>query len=258
MDRRPGDSRAAAPAAAPYVAADYLRQSPRRHERRNHLPPVAAGTRTGGVLYLHGGWQRLVDQLAAMPGVQVHPGESVTELPDVPAVIIAGGPTLAERLLERRFAVGPKAEVSCLDLGLRRAPDHDVVLGADAPMYFSNHSAVADVAPPGRFGASALQYLGPGDSPDAAAIREFVRHAGIRDDDIVFDRKLHRMTAVSAVATAASGGLAGRPGVSDTGAHNVFLAGDWVGDEGHLADAAVASGNAAAIAAIRTLSKVTT
>ena len=210
-----------------------------------------------GVLYLDGGWQTLVDQLLAKPGVEVRTGEAVTELPDAPAVIIAGGgPTTASKLLGRSFDVGPSAQVSCIDLGLRRPPDHDIVLGGDAPFYFSNHSGVADLAPKGHHLTGAMQYLAEADEPDPEAIRAIAAHAGVTDDDIVHSRKLHRMTAVSAVATAELGGLAGRPKATDTGHDNVFLAGDWVGPEGHLADAAIASGRAAADAALRQLAKV--
>ena len=205
-----------------------------------------------GVLYLHGGWQTLVDQLTAKLEIPAVRGQPISELPDAPAVIIAGGgPALAAKLLRRNFDAGPAAEVSCLDLGLRRCPEHSVVLGADTPFYFSNHSAVADLAPAKQYCAGVLQYLGPNDTPDAERIRDFARHAGVRDDDIVHQRRLHRMTAVSAVATAEQGGLSGRPNVTDTGADNVFIAGDWVGPEGHLADAAIASGKAAALAAVR-------
>jgi len=39
--------------------------------------------------------------------------------------------------------------------------------------------------------------------------------------------------------------------VTDTGVDGVFLAGDWVGPTGLLADAALASGRAAALGALR-------
>ena len=52
---------------------------------------------------------------------------------------------------------------------------------------------------------------------------------------------------------AASGGLAGRPGVAILGTDGVFIAGDWVGPDGLLADAAVASGRAAGVAAAASL-----
>lgn len=204
-----------------------------------------------GVLYVHGGWQSLVDQLAATPGVHIVTGAPLDELPDVPAVVIAaGGAAMAEKLTGRSFNVGPPAHAGCLDLGLSRQPAEDLVIGGDVPFYFSNHSAVAELAPAGQFHATAIQYLRAGEDPDADAIKAFTRHAGVRDEDIVVSRQLHCMTPVTAVPTASQGGLAGRPKTTDSGYPNVFLAGDWVGPTGHLADAAVASAEAAANAAL--------
>ncbi|MGH9112566.1 MAG: hypothetical protein ACRDZN_09790, partial [Acidimicrobiales bacterium] len=40
-------------------------------------------------------------------------------------------------------------------------------------------------------------------------------------------------------------GLAGRVDVTGTGHEGVLVAGDWVGPDGHLADAALASGESA-------------
>ncbi len=62
------------------------------------------------------------------------------------------------------------------------------------------------------------------------------------------------MTTVSAIATAASGGLAGRPPVAVPDRDGVFVVGDWVGPTGHLADAVLASARTAADAAIAHLS----
>ncbi len=208
-----------------------------------------------GVRYLHDGWQPLVDQLEAKlrthPSARIVRGEPLDRLPNAPVVIVAaGGPTAAARLLGVPIASGPAARASCLDLGLRRAPDHPFLIGADEPFYFSNHSAVADLAPAGYHHAAAVQYLGEGDTPDPDAIERFVRLAGVGDDDVVVRRRLHDMTTVSAIATASNGGLRGRPTVADFGRPGVFVAGDWVGHEGHLADAALASAREAAMAAI--------
>ena len=209
-----------------------------------------------GVLYLHRGWQSLVDQLAATAGVTWRVGEPVNELPDAPAVIVATGkPEAAGRLLGRSFELGPSAEASCLDLGLARRPGSDFVLGGDVPFYFSNHSAVAALAPPTQYYAAAVQYLGVGDEPDSAALQAFSGFAQVTDDDILCRRSLHRMVTVSAIPTATRGGLAGRPGTTDTGHHNVFIAGDWVGPVGHLADASLASAEAAAHAALAVLGR---
>ena len=209
---------------------------------------------SSGVLYLDGGWQSLVDQLRATAGVEFVTDEPVVELPDARSVIIATGtPDSAAQLLGTSFSVGPAAAVSGLDLGLDRAPDLDFVLGGDVPFYFSNHSAVAQLAPNGQFHAAAVQYLGPDDEPDADAIRSFAARAGVTDADIVESRRLHRMTTVTAIPTANNGGLGGRPAIDASGHPNVFLAGDWVGTDGHLADASIASGAAAAEAAVHSL-----
>ncbi len=214
---------------------------------------IQSGLSTG-VKYLDRGWQQLIDQLSAM--VQVQADDRTDELPDAPAVIVAvGSPRATSKLVGTEFEVGPPANVSCLDLGLNRRPDIDVLLGADVPFYFSNYSAVADLAPPGCFHAVAAQYLRVDDQPDADAIREFARLAGVQDADIDVQRKLHRMTAVTAIPSAHLGGLAGRPAVDDTGHAGVFMAGDWIGPEGHLGDACFASARAAAVAALAWVDK---
>jgi hypothetical protein len=51
-------------------------------------------------------------------------------------------------------------------------------------------------------------------------------------------------------------GLRGRPAIDATGAAGLFLAGDWVGSEGMLSDATLASAEAAARAAITHAAKV--
>jgi hypothetical protein len=56
------------------------------------------------------------------------------------------------------------------------------------------------------------------------------------------------------VPSAAHGGLGGRPDVEVPELPGVFIAGDWVGTEGLLADAAVAS----AARAVHRLSSLTT
>jgi hypothetical protein len=66
---------------------------------------------------------------------------------------------------------------------------------------------------------------------------------------VVAQRFLHRMVVSGGVPSAAGGGVAGRPRVQVPGAQGLFLAGDWVGGEGLLADAAVSSGVLAGLAA---------
>jgi hypothetical protein len=54
---------------------------------------------------------------------------------------------------------------------------------------------------------------------------------------------------VAAALVSASHGLAGRPAVDGTGVAGLLLAGDWVGGEGMLADASLASGRRAGLLA---------
>ncbi len=207
-----------------------------------------------GVTYIDGGWQTLVDQLRSRPGVDIVAEQAVTELPDARAVIIAtGGPAAAGALLGTGFDVGPAARAACLDLGVSQPPRHDTMLGGDVPLYFSNHSAVARLAPSGHFHVAAAQYLGVDDAPDRAAIRAFALGAGIDESNIVEERFLHSMTTVTALPVARNGGMGGRPTIDATGHPNVLLAGDWVGPVGHLADATLASARAAAMAALQLL-----
>ena len=56
------------------------------------------------------------------------------------------------------------------------------------------------------------------------------------------------MTVCHALTRPGSG-LSGRPAIDATGTAGVFLAGDWVGAAGRLADASFASGEAAGRAA---------
>jgi phytoene dehydrogenase-like protein len=219
-----------------------------------------------GVRYLRGGWQQLVDALAARAdgdgavlrtragvrgldrdgdGWQVTlDGETLRT--DV-VVIAAGGPEAVAKLLGERSpaAPGPAAELSVLDLGLRSLPRRSqrFALGVDQPTYLSRHSppehrdgVLLTLASYAREPRQALEGLADAVQP------------GWREQ-VTLERFLPRMVAVSAIPTAARGGLAGRPGVER--GEGLYLAGDWVGGEGWLVDAAISSGAAAAAAALR-------
>ncbi|MEP1122978.1 MAG: NAD(P)-binding protein [Ilumatobacter sp.] len=210
----------------------------------------------GGVLYLDGGWEQLTTALASVPGVEVAEGERITELPDAPCVIVAtGGPRAATALTGAEFDVGPPAEVSVLDVGLSRPPQHDFVLGVDPPLYLSNHGFPSGMTPTDRWSVSVAEYLGSTVEPDRDRLRSFLTYAGIVDDAIETERHLHRMPAVTAIATAAAGGLSGRPTGVLGDRPGVFVVGDWVGPRGHLLDAVLASAQDAALAAVAHLDR---
>lgn len=219
-----------------------------------------------GVRYLRGGWQSLVDALAARAerdGAVLRTHAAVRELrremdgwsltldeetlqADV-VVVATGGPDAAAKLLGDRSPVapGPAAELSVLDLGLKSLPrkGRRFALGVDEPTYLSRHS------PPDHPDGVLLSLASYGRQPREAleATADAVQ-PGWRER-ATLQRFLPRMVAVSAIPTPASGGLAGRPDV-DRG-EGLYLAGDWLGSEGWLVDAAISSGVAAAAAALR-------
>ena len=209
-----------------------------------------------GVVYLEHGWNQLVEALTSVPGVRFEHGDHVGTLPHAPCVIIAtGSPQAAEGLLGTGFDVGPPAEVSVLDVGLAKAPRHDFVLGIEPPIYLSNHGFPEGMTPADAWSVSVAEYLRTGADPDRDRLRTFLAHAGIDTETILTERYLHRMTAVTAIATAEAGGLRGRPTATVPGRPGVFVVGDWVGPRGHLLDAVLASAEDAALAAMSHLER---
>jgi phytoene dehydrogenase-like protein len=218
-----------------------------------------------GVRYLRGGWQQLVDALAAKAeanGATLRTRAAVRSLErdadgwtvaldgetlraDV-LVVAAGGPDAVAKVLGERApaAPGPAAELSVLDLGLRRLPHRSrrFALGVDKPTYLSRHS------PPDHPEGVLLSLASYAREP-RAVLEELADtvQPGWRKQ-VMLERFLPRMVAVSAIPTPAGGGLAGRPAVER--GEDLYLAGDWVGPEGWLVDSAISSGAAAAAAAL--------
>jgi phytoene dehydrogenase-like protein len=221
-----------------------------------------------GVLYLDGGWAQLVDRLAVR--CQVRTGIKVTAVASAASrlevatdsgplaarsvIIAVGRPASALRLLPADPAwgdLGPEVTAACLDAGLRRVPDPGYVLGIDAPVYATVQSPPARQAPAGQAVAAAVRYGVTGARADRALLEAHLARAGVREEDVVTSRFLARMVVAGAAPTAVRGGLGGRPAVDATGLPGVYLAGDWVGPVGLLADAALASGHAAALRTVQ-------
>jgi phytoene dehydrogenase-like protein len=229
-----------------------------------------------GVLYLHQGWQTLVDGLRAAAeraSVRIQTGAAVEAIEHEGAVravrlkdgrrietntaIIAAGPEVASRLIDteetRRWAADAvPVRAACLDIGLRRLPSprRTFALGLDEPVYFSDHSRVARVAPEGAHTVHIAKYLTPEDTDAAAHERQLEALADLVQpgwrDELAARRYLPNMTVVSTTPSPESGALAGRPGPGVPGIAGLYVAGDWVGSEGWLADAALASARRAA------------
>jgi phytoene dehydrogenase-like protein len=221
-----------------------------------------------GVLYLDGGWASLIDRLTALcqvsTGVQVTgvaPAAGRVEVASsrgplvADSVIIAvGRPAAAKTLLPADPGwgdLGPEVTAACLDAGLRRVPDPGYVLGVDAPLYATVQSPPARQAPAGQAVVGAVRYGATDAGADRAALQTHLARAGVREEDVVTSRFLARMVVAGAAPIAARGGLKGRPAVDATGLPGVYLAGDWVGPTGLIADAALASGQAAALRAVQ-------
>jgi phytoene dehydrogenase-like protein len=236
-----------------------------------------------GVRYLDGGWQRLVDRLRralATAGGTLHERTAVGAVEsdgvlarthttigtiESASVVLAGlAPAEATRLLGETASwlgdLGPPVEAVCLQLGLRRPPTPPVVFGVDQPLYLSAHAPVARLVPPGGAMVEVMQYRAPGRDTDADADRAeldgLCRLVGLGGDDVIEERFLRRMTVAHALPLARRGGLAGRPPVDAPAVPNLFLAGDWIGPTGMLADAAAASGLDAARAAVAAARRV--
>ena len=218
------------------------------------------------VRYLKGGWQSLVDALAshaegagaqlrtraAVRGLERDGGGWTVALDEETLradilVLAAGGPDAVANLLGGRGpdAPGPAAELSVLDLGLESLPRRSrrFALGVDEPTYLSRHS------PPDHADGVLLSLASYARQP-RATLEEMADavQPGWRQRTTL-QRFLPRMVAVSAIPTPAGGGLGGRPQVEQ--GESLYLAGDWIGPEGWLVDAAISSGAAAAAAALR-------
>lgn len=237
---------------------------------------------TAGVYYLDGGWQMLVDGLrraAEESGAQIVAGTPVTaiererdetvrgvRLADgatcaAASVLVAASPSVARALVEgsggtvlhewAEAAIPVRA--ACLDLALGQLPQPRVTfaLGIDTPLYFSVHSAAAKLGPEGGAMIHVAKYLGSSAAVAPNAVERELEELldlvqpGWRD--VLIERRfLSNMLVSNALVTAAQGGAAGRPGPEVPGIRNLYVAGDWVGPEGMLSDASLASARRAA------------
>lgn len=246
------------------------------------------------VVYLNGGWQTLVEGLrvqAEKSGVTIVPEARVTKIErqqssgqlvgritgvqladgtmhNAASVIVAAGPDEACDLVEggektvlgewARKAIPVKA--ACLDIALERLPlpQTTFALGIDRPLYLSVHSAAAKLAPAGNAVIHVAMYLGSETlTPNTIRheLEELLDLVQPGWQDLVIEQRfLPSMTVSNALTTAEQNGNSGRPGPEVPGIQGLYVAGDWVGAEGLLADASVASGKRAAeMAASKTL-----
>ena len=130
-------------------------------------------------------------------------------------------------------------------------PQHHVVQDLEQPRFMSAQSLYARVALGGAGFVTSFKQLDPRVNTDP--------QSGERDLEMLLDTAqpgwrdvtiqrvfFPRIEAVGALPTAACDGFAGRPTVDAAGVAGVYLAGDWVGSEGFLADANFANASVAA------------
>jgi phytoene dehydrogenase-like protein len=226
-----------------------------------------------GVTYVDGGWMTIVESLekaAREVGVRfvlsdgataIEHGESVTavrlaggESLPTRSVIVAGGPKVAASLarvpsLERAAGESVPSRVACIDLAIRKLPfpKRRLAFALDEPLYLSVHSAFARLAPEGSDVVHLMKYLKEGERGETAiaeldALFERVQPGA----EVAIRRVLPSMTVANARVEAARGGLAGRPDVVVPEVAGLYVSGDWVGPEGLLSDASLASAERAA------------
>ena len=239
------------------------------------LHQIYVASQAGGVMYLDGGWQTLVDGLltvAKNASAKIVMGKKAIKVKrtdssgwqvlldnktevSAKTVVIAAGPNDAYSLFddsERPDVLSKAAKEAkpirlvCLDVALSSLPDKDTLfaLGVDRPLYFSVHSAYAKLAPKDGALIHVAKYLGTSIQPkpreDQPELEEFLDllQPGWKQV-LVKKRPLPNMVVSNALVTAADGGLGGRPDTKI--AENLYIVGDWVGKEGLVSNASVAS-----------------
>jgi phytoene dehydrogenase-like protein len=239
------------------------------------LHQIYVASQAGGVMYLDGGWQTLVDGLltvAKNASAKIVMGKKAIKVKrtdssgwqvlldnktevSAKTVVIAAGPNDAYSLfddIERPDTLSKAAKEAkpirlvCLDVALSSLPDKDTLfaLGVDRPLYFSVHSAYAKLAPKDGALIHVAKYLGTSIQPkpreDQPELEEFLDllQPGWKQV-LVKKRPLPNMVVSNALVTAADGGLDGRPDTKI--AENLYIVGDWVGKEGLVSNASVAS-----------------
>ncbi|MGE6757814.1 phytoene desaturase family protein [Corallococcus interemptor] len=228
------------------------------------------------VLYVDGGWSTLVDAVeqrgreagarlelsARVEGVVLQAGGQRVEgvrLADgtvhrADAVVLAGSPADVAALMPEDAVLAREAReavpvhAATLELGLSALPRADALfaLGLDGPWYASVHSASAKLAPEGGAMVHVAKYLGGTDTEASEALLEAVMDAlqpGWREK-VVAKRFRPSLTVSAGLPRAANGGLSGRPKVAVPHVGGLYRVGDWVGEEGMLADASLASAEA--------------
>jgi phytoene dehydrogenase-like protein len=142
---------------------------------------------------------------------------------------------------------------ACLDVALQRLPDPGriAVLHLDRPLFYSVHSLGAKLAPDGGALLHIIKYLRPDEQGEAKADQHELEawldelQPGWRDV-VIAQQFLPHIQVSSDMLQAQRGGQTGRPGPAVPDVRNLYVAGDWVGQVDHLANASLVSAQQAA------------
>lgn len=230
----------------------------------------------GGVRYLDGGWQTLVDclmtRLYVMDNVETSFGSGVKvaikdgtaigvqyapgRIKHAKSVLVTAGPGVVTSMAggESAYLTSKCKELvpikaACLDVALSELPNRDCkfLLDIDTPRYFSVHSEYARLVPEnGGALIHTMYYLKPGEQSDAKASRtvleELLEIAQPGWKQYLVDTKfLPDMTVAFGYPDIRTGGFGGRPDPVVPDVKNLYIAGDWVGPSNMLFDATVNS-----------------
>jgi phytoene dehydrogenase-like protein len=236
-----------------------------------------------GVVYLDGGWQQLVDALldaarargvdvqmrAKVDAIERHVDGWVVRTADgdlhADAVVhAAGGPADVDVVLHGASAAvhdwarrERPVYASTLDVALRAlpVPDRRITCGLDEPLYFSVHTPYAQlVDSPGE--VAHLIWYGDADEDPRLLLERVLDRVQPGWRGKVVDMRAGRRLVVAHGRPLPGRGVAGRPPVAVPDLPGLFVAGDWVGDRGLLADAVFASGRMAGRLAANTVARV--
>lgn len=204
------------------------------------------------VLYLDEGWQSLVDALAARAverGVQIVVGTRVDDVFELDAdvVVLAVAPEVVEKMCGVDFGPRRPTQMATMDFVMPTPPSSPRnTFDVDRGIFLSFHPNGA-----GHCG----MYLDPFVDRELSEVRGAIEDVldlaqpGWREH-VEHVRFLPQMNVNEWFPDFTDGGIRARPD-ERLDAHT-FIAGDWVGDEGLLADAAIASASRAAKLALQT------
>lgn len=205
---------------------------------------------------------RMDTQAVAFPEQQ--PEEVEGALIPAETVVLAVDPATAAQLAGEAGSSWTSARpvtAACLDVALRSLPRPKQLyaVGIDRPLHLGVHSAFAQLTPKGGALVHLVKYRqeqnatneeleGPRPRRSSVAVEDEQELESLLDrlqpgwrEVLVHRRFLPSMTVSNALVTPG----AKRPSPA-TSIRGLFIAGDWVGDEGMLSDASLASARAAA------------